>query len=970
MQREEALFDEALGLPAAERPAFLVRTCGGDHALRHRVEALLQEHETGGGALDLPPPAIVAEIAHELKDRAPPNDFVGTKVGHYKLLEKIGEGGCGVVLLAEQEEPVRRRVAVKVIKLGMDTREVVARFEAERQALALMDHPNISRVLDAGATDSGRPYFVMELVRGIPITRYCDEHRLNLNARLTLFIQVCHAVQHAHQKGIVHRDLKPSNILVTVHDGIAVPKVIDFGIAKATQGRLTDSTLFTALEQFMGTPAYMSPEQAEMNSNDVDTRSDIYSLCVLLYELLTGCTPFDSKEIAKLGLDAVRRTIREQVPAKPSARVGTLAPARALTIAEKRGTDPGRLRGTLRGDLDWVVLRCLEKERSRRYETANGLAMDIDRYLHNEAVVARPPNAIYLLRKLILRNKAAFIGSCAFLAALLAGLAFSIASLRREQKARMQADTAAARSSEVARFMRDMLAGVGPQVALGRDTRMLREILDETVERLPRELRDQPAVEADLRETLGNVYRDLGEYHNATLMHETVLQMRRQIYGPNNSAVAKAMANLGETYARAHRLAEAETMLRDSLAMRQELFGRNDAVVLATQAQLANVLREDGKPTGSLPEHSGAGEPPQLPIDRPVRQPLPSTATVDAAVSPSGAEDRLLAIRVVVNDVRPVGQSFHGGNFLMTAKAKHVLDDEFSAEGIRVEWSMVASGPDLNKLAARGTVDVAYEGDIGAISGRAEGLSNRLLLALNGGIAGVRYLVVPANSPIHSVADLKGRRLATVKQTGGHLTLLRFLEKYGISENEVELVDQRSAAGVVSAVVAGECDATLMPQPFDLVAQGKLRVVLDIGNDPDLAGSGMFWVSVEFEKRYPRIVQRLVTALIKTAAWNSDERNRHTVFELWSKPDNTIESVEASWAGLPLKEGLSPLMDDYFMARVRRRANEARRFGLISTAVRIDDWAEPKYLQEALKELHLEGYWSERDASGKPQTGK
>ncbi len=267
-----------------------------------------------------------------------------------------------------------------------------------------------------------------------------------------------------------------------------------------------------------------------------------------------------------------------------------------MTVAEKRGTDPGRLRAALRGDLDWIVLRCLEKERSRRYETANGLAVDIGRYLRNEPVVARPPNTVYLLRKLILRNRAAFIGSCAFLAALITGLAFSIASLQRERRARTQADTEATRSAEVARFMQDMLAGVGPQVALGRDTGMLREILDETVERLPRELHDQPAVEADLRETLGNVYRDLGEYHNATLMHETALEMRREIFGPENSAVAEAMSNLGETFARENRLAEAEAMLRNALAMRQKLSGRNDAAVRATQAQLANVLRRVGKP--------------------------------------------------------------------------------------------------------------------------------------------------------------------------------------------------------------------------------------------------------------------------------------------------------------------------------------------------------------------------------------
>src|SRR5256886_15896805 len=304
------LFTQASQLPVEQRSAFLDEACDGDQELRRKIETLLKSNERLGGFLEEPPSAIIEEGRAKATAGEKPGDWVG----RYKLLQQIGEGGCGVVFMAQQEEPVRRRVALKIIKLGMDTRSVIARFEAERQALALMDHPNIARVLDAGATETGRPYFVMELVRGIKITEYCDQNKLSTDERLKLFVQVCHAIQHAHQKGIIHRDIKPSNILVTLHDGVPVPKVIDFGIAKATQGRLTDQTLFTAFEQFIGTPAYMSPEQAEMSGLDIDTRCDIYALGVLLYELLTGQTPFDARELLASGLDTMRHTIREKEP--------------------------------------------------------------------------------------------------------------------------------------------------------------------------------------------------------------------------------------------------------------------------------------------------------------------------------------------------------------------------------------------------------------------------------------------------------------------------------------------------------------------------------------------------------------------------------------------------------------------------------------------------------------------------------
>src|SRR6266536_2855565 len=341
--------------------------------------------------------------------------------------------------MAEQEEPVRRRVALKIIKLGMDTRQVVARFEAERQSLALMDHPNIAKVLDAGATEAGRPYFVMELVRGIKITEYCDQNKISTDERLRLFTQVCQAIQHAHQKGIIHRDIKPSNILVTLHDGVPVPKVIDFGIAKATQGRLTDQTLFTAFEQFIGTPAYMSPEQAEMSGLDIDTRCDVYALGVLLYELLIGQTPFDARELLASGLDKMRHTIREQEPERPSTRLSTMLNVDLTHTASHRRTDSPKLIHLLRGDLDWIVMKALEKDRTRRYETANALATDIHRHMDNEPVLASPPSNLYRLQKLVRRNKTIFAALGGVALALVIGLGLSLFLFMREREARQRA---------------------------------------------------------------------------------------------------------------------------------------------------------------------------------------------------------------------------------------------------------------------------------------------------------------------------------------------------------------------------------------------------------------------------------------------------------------------------------------------------------------------------------------------------
>ena len=414
------IFLEAVEKHAPQQwPEFLDSACGGDAALRQRVEVLLKAHGQYNELLD--GEGIVATLDQPVSERP------GAQIGPYKLLQQIGEGGFGVVFMAEQLQPVRRRVAVKVIKPGMDTRQVIARFEAERQALAVMDHPNIARVLDAGATESGRPYFVMELVRGIPITQYCDENNLSIRGRLELFASVCQAIQHAHTKGIIHRDIKPTNVLVTQQDGKPIVKVIDFGVAKAMGQQLTEKTLFTEFAQMIGTPLYMSPEQAAMSNTDIDTRSDIYSLGVLLYELLTGSTPVSKEQLKKAAFDEIRRIIREEDPPKPSTRISTTEAA--SSIAAHRHTEPAKLARLVRGELDWIVMKALDKDRGRRYETATGFAADILHYLADEPVLACPPSVGYRLRKFARRNKTPLaIGAVASFVVLLAVVNLTVAT--------------------------------------------------------------------------------------------------------------------------------------------------------------------------------------------------------------------------------------------------------------------------------------------------------------------------------------------------------------------------------------------------------------------------------------------------------------------------------------------------------------------------------------------------------------
>ena len=520
-----------------------------------------------------------------------PENRAGDRIGRYKLLQKIGEGGMGIVYMAEQEEPIRRRVALKVIKLGMDTKSVIARFEAERQALAMMDHPNIAKVLDAGATENGRPYFVMELVRGTKITEYCDQKNLTTGERLELFTQTCQAIQHAHQKGIIHRDIKPSNILVTTNDGALVPKVIDFGVAKATAGQqLTNRTLFTAFEQFIGTPAYMSPEQAEMTSLDVDTRSDIYSLGVLLYELLTGKTPFDAKELLALGMDAMRRTIREKEPLKPSTRLTQelIAASRQSAAGPYAGNGdalPRRRYGEiqklihlLRGDLDWIVMKALDKDRTRRYETANALAMDIKRHLNNEAVLARPPSNLYRLQKLARRHRGPIAAAVALVGMLILGAVASATYALKASRAEKQAEAEATHSRKVLTFLVNVL-GAGTQIFSSGD----------------RQITVHAATQ--LKET---------ELTEAEVMFREVLVLQNTQFGSNSVEVARTMNNLAALQEQKGDLALAEATRRQAIAMMEKTECNACPHMVRSLHDLAELLEKRGDVPGAEKLHRQA----------------------------------------------------------------------------------------------------------------------------------------------------------------------------------------------------------------------------------------------------------------------------------------------------------------------------------------------------------------------------
>jgi len=615
LQKARELFLHAVGkLPPEQWESYVAEACGGDVELAQQVGRLLKVHREAGSFLDQP--AVPLRASGDLDQAAngaaatTAQEGPGTTIGPYKLLELIGEGGMGAIWMAEQSEPMQRKVALKIIKAGMDTSQVVARFEAERQALALMDHPNIAKVFDGGTTAGGRPYFVMELVKGVPITRYCDELRLTPRERLELFLPVCQAIQHAHQKGIIHRDVKPSNVLVAPYDGRPVPKVIDFGVAKATGQRLSERTLFTGFGAVVGTLEYMSPEQAELNNRDIDTRSDIYSLGVLLYELLTGTTPLTRERRTHAAFTEMLRFIREEEPPRPSTRLSDSKDS-LPSISAQRHMEPARLTKLVRGELDWIVMKALDKDRNRRYETANGFADDVERYLKDESVQACPPSAGYRLRKFLRRNKRAALAIGTVLVLLIIGVVGTSIGLIRAIAAEKKASAALQRADEEARtakavsafLQKDLLglADIGKQPSLfrggaGRNPNVtVRELLDRAAENIEGEFGDQPLTEAALRLTIGDAYEALSRYPEAQDHLERSVQLRADHLGADHPDTLISKYRLAVVYHQRSRYAQATPLILEVVAARSTRLGPDHPDTLTSKKELAELYEELGK---------------------------------------------------------------------------------------------------------------------------------------------------------------------------------------------------------------------------------------------------------------------------------------------------------------------------------------------------------------------------------------
>jgi non-specific serine/threonine protein kinase/serine/threonine-protein kinase len=596
--RPTGIFLAACALPPEARPAFLDASCAGDAALRSEIEAMLAADERAGGGRGTEGlVAVVGRVAASAADStvtAMPGAISGSPsepIGPYSLLRRIGEGGMGEVWLAEQSKPVRRKVALKLIKAGMDSRQVIARFEAERQALALMGHSAIAKVYEAGVTRSGLPYFAMEYVAGEPINAYCDRQRLDMPERLELFALVCDGVQHAHQKGVIHRDLKPSNILVTIQDGRPVPKIIDFGVAKAIAQRLTEKTMFTELGVLLGTPEYMSPEQAELTGLDVDTRTDVYALGVILYELLTGALPFESSELRQAGFDEIRRRIREVDPPRPSTRVRTMGEA-STGSARNRRTEPGRLASQIKGDLDWITMKALEKDRTRRYGSPSELAADLGRHIRHEPVLAGPPNALYRARKFVRRHR---LGVSIASAAVIGMVAFSIVTAAQARRIARSLD----RAERVSSFLTDLFEVSDPGTARG-NTITAREVLDRGAERIDKELGDEPEVQAQLMETMGWVYYNLGLYENATPIVERAVEIRRRILGADHPDTLDAIELQACLYEREGRYADAERVGRQNVDDLRRVLGEEHPATLHSMEHLSVVYEREGRYDESL----------------------------------------------------------------------------------------------------------------------------------------------------------------------------------------------------------------------------------------------------------------------------------------------------------------------------------------------------------------------------------